>query len=83
MLVYLFTKMYCLTDFKDFVLIIFLIFNAIGPLYSYILSLCDPSFSQNLRSDYLMKYIPPDPCYNSYICEMITLTADVMLIGSH
>ncbi len=45
--------MYYLTDFKHFVSIFSLIFNPIDPLLLLILDLFDPSFSQNLRSDWV------------------------------
>ncbi len=47
------TKIYYLTDFKHFVSIFSLIFNPIDLPFSLILNLFNPSFSQNLRSDWV------------------------------
>ncbi len=55
----IFTEMYYLTDLKHFVSI----FNPIDPPFSLILLFFDPSFSQNLRSDWVQFFLHAEHRY--------------------
>ncbi len=59
--------MYYLTDFKHFVSIFILIFNPIDHPFSLILDVFDPSFSQNLRSDWVQHFFSyAEPGYQTF-----------------